>query len=291
MSVNVFGSSGGSKSSSDVNNKYVDQKFVTLSTNLATKVDKSGDIISGNLNMNKNRILNVGNPQEATDAVNKEYTANFLQLTDTGNLHLSNRKIIGLDQSYPLSDLSQATSWFQVMNFVLDTLNEFATKRYLESKIREVTIPNNKQVKNNVGFIPDLFGNKEKGFIVTPNTHSQNNSPRAPFTYGGNSWSADGINAWLQIKLPFKVPIWKFTIAGKASEAKWYDWVFEGSNDTEEWNILKSVKGEYLDSTMKSYILSKPSDSFLYYRFFGVSYQGTNPGLSHLQIYTVDEIY
>ena len=36
MSVNIFGSSGGNVSSGS-NNKYVDQKFKTLSANLATE--------------------------------------------------------------------------------------------------------------------------------------------------------------------------------------------------------------------------------------------------------------
>ena len=43
MSVNIFGSSGASSVSSGSNNKYVDQKFKTLSANLATKVNKTGD--------------------------------------------------------------------------------------------------------------------------------------------------------------------------------------------------------------------------------------------------------
>jgi hypothetical protein len=51
MSVNIFGSSGASSISSGTNNKYVDQKFKTLSANLATKVDKTGDSISGNLDI------------------------------------------------------------------------------------------------------------------------------------------------------------------------------------------------------------------------------------------------
>ena len=47
MSVNIFGSSG--TILNDVNNRYVDQKFTTLSINLTSKVNKSGDIISGDL--------------------------------------------------------------------------------------------------------------------------------------------------------------------------------------------------------------------------------------------------
>jgi len=49
MSVNIFGSSG--SFSYYVNNEYVDQKFITLSTNLTSKVNKSGDIISGDLKL------------------------------------------------------------------------------------------------------------------------------------------------------------------------------------------------------------------------------------------------
>src|SRR5271166_4073332 len=50
MSVNIFGSSR-ANASSGTNNKYVDQKFKTLSTNLATKINKTGDTISGNLHI------------------------------------------------------------------------------------------------------------------------------------------------------------------------------------------------------------------------------------------------
>ena len=49
MSVNIFGSSG--TFSQGVNSGYVDQKFATLSTNLTSKVNKSGDIISGDLKL------------------------------------------------------------------------------------------------------------------------------------------------------------------------------------------------------------------------------------------------
>ena len=73
MSVNIFGLSGGSRLSSDVDKKYVDQKFVTLSTNLATKASKSGDTLQGDLNMDCNKINNVGEPMHNLDAVSKQY--------------------------------------------------------------------------------------------------------------------------------------------------------------------------------------------------------------------------
>ena len=56
MSVNIFGSSGDANKSSGVDKKYVDQKFITLSTNLATKIGKSGDTVSGNIIMKNSTI-------------------------------------------------------------------------------------------------------------------------------------------------------------------------------------------------------------------------------------------
>src|SRR5271165_5812740 len=49
MSVSRFGLSIKNQSVVNVDKKYVDQKFMTLSTNLAVKVDKSGDTLTGDL--------------------------------------------------------------------------------------------------------------------------------------------------------------------------------------------------------------------------------------------------
>ena len=59
MSINIFGSSGGGGGyqSSGVDQKYVDHKFATLNTNLATKVNKNGDLMSGDLNMGDSKFV------------------------------------------------------------------------------------------------------------------------------------------------------------------------------------------------------------------------------------------
>ena len=46
MSINIFGSSSKKQSSDNVDKNYVNQKFITLSTNLATKLDKIGDTLT-----------------------------------------------------------------------------------------------------------------------------------------------------------------------------------------------------------------------------------------------------
>jgi len=49
MAVNIFGLSGAF--SQDVNNPDFDQKLTTLNSNLTSKVNKFGDVISEDLNL------------------------------------------------------------------------------------------------------------------------------------------------------------------------------------------------------------------------------------------------
>ena len=80
MSVNKFGSSGKSAIATDTSKKYVDDKFKTLSANLAMKANKSAD---GDLNMNQHSIKNVCNPQDPSDAATKKYVEQFLSQKET----------------------------------------------------------------------------------------------------------------------------------------------------------------------------------------------------------------
>src|SRR5271157_6033309 len=49
MSVSKFGNSSDKSPTSLFDKKYIDQKFMTLSTNLAVKLEKSGDTLTGDL--------------------------------------------------------------------------------------------------------------------------------------------------------------------------------------------------------------------------------------------------
>ena len=316
MTANIFGSFS-SRGASNADRKYVDSKFITLTRNLDAKLDKSGGTVTGNIDVNHNRILNVKSPQDTTDAANMEYVnglmRNVLKYPLTHDVNFSNKRIhfvgdpinpqdavnkryvdakflmttntdVGLDMndkyitglSQDFREDSQAMSWHQVHDFVLKTIDA-------------------KRVKNNVGFIPRLYGKdrSKKGFTVSTNSQLNNNSAAESVFNEGCEWSTDGTqeNVWVQIRLPFEVSVWKITIAGKSNNLeRWYDWKFEGSNDVNEWTILKLATGEYLGSRIKTYVLSEPSEAFMYYRFYGVQGEPTNPGLSHLQIYSVDDL-
>ena len=254
--------------------------------------------------------LIVNQPLNAQDAVPKRYVdevmfyANtevsdvYMKKTGTDvNLDMNGKRIIGLDQTYPVSDNSQVVSWYQVYKFVTDSFKE--NNNYIDNKIIIRYC-----VKNNVGFIPHLYGTKnKKGFIVTASSFlNDNTKPKSIFNESGHEWSTAGMTerSWIQVQLPFKVSIWKFTIAGKLSNSemlndivnteRWHDWSLEGSNDNIIWVKLHNAYRDYIGPVIKTYILDPPSDSFSYYRFYGLRGESDNPGLSHLQIYTVDEI-
>src|SRR6478609_4863892 len=68
MSVNKFGFRSTIKPQSVDNSK-----FITLTKAMQAKVDKAGDKMTGNLDMNNNRLTNVGNPVDNQDCVTKDY--------------------------------------------------------------------------------------------------------------------------------------------------------------------------------------------------------------------------
>ena len=70
MAVTVFGSSG---ESSNMDKNYVDSKFIILTRNIDTKLEKSGGVLTGNLNMGNKRITDLSDPILDKDVCNKKY--------------------------------------------------------------------------------------------------------------------------------------------------------------------------------------------------------------------------
>ena len=64
MSVNIWGSGG--------NNETTENK-ISMSSLVITFIKKSGDIVRGVINMSNNRIVNIADPRDSGDAVNKKY--------------------------------------------------------------------------------------------------------------------------------------------------------------------------------------------------------------------------
>src|SRR6266516_886286 len=75
MSVNIFGSRSGLKPPT---NQNYNSKFIFLTHSLQTKVDKSGDSMTGNLNMANNKITGVSDPTLDDDVCNKRYLSSVM---------------------------------------------------------------------------------------------------------------------------------------------------------------------------------------------------------------------
>ena len=73
MTANIFGSSSMKSVASGVTKKYVDSKFITLTTNLQSKIDKNKDLDMGGYS-----IHNVKDPVNDTDVVNKKTVKNYI---------------------------------------------------------------------------------------------------------------------------------------------------------------------------------------------------------------------
>src|SRR5260370_33223433 len=92
MSANIFGSSGKSIPSG-INNKYVDSKFISLTRNLQSKVNKTGDLMSGSLDMGGYKISSTHIPTNPEDLINKVYGDNNYINRSGGSLDMGANRI------------------------------------------------------------------------------------------------------------------------------------------------------------------------------------------------------
>src|SRR5580698_4266048 len=184
MSVNIFGSSGGEGESSGTNTKCVDQKFATLTTNLATKVNKAGDTISGDLNivLEKDNLRTFG----VTD-IKTEKTVSLL----LGNIDNQIRHSFGhpleITGGYGIKFGCTAGNICQLgsennskAQFLTDiVMNDNCISNLHDPKAAQDAATRNyvdkKYIKNNVGLVPDLISNdtNKSGFIVWVSSEQQ----------------------------------------------------------------------------------------------------------------------
>jgi hypothetical protein len=223
MSINVFGSSGLKHSTNDA-----DQMFKTLSANLATKVSKSGDILTGSLNMSGNSITGLCYPVSGSDA---------------------------------------------------------STKSYVDQRL----------VKNNVGYVPDLISNTQNksGFHVSSSNES---GPEYAAYLVFNSWELNswfpGGNSvfpvWIKIRCPEPIRIYKIALKGKVVDARIYDWKLQGSTDDDIWSDLYIARNEYVGSSVRFFNIDT-AIVYSYYRIY-IERAELNMCISYWQLFTLDFI-
>jgi hypothetical protein len=311
MSVSRFGSSSKNQAFDNVDKNYVDQKFVALSTNLALKVNKIGDTLTGDLYLSfkddnersfgikditegKSISLllgdyahqiryNYGHPMKFAAVHGYRFTSSCgdvckLGGSDSTNSHFYN-DIIMNDKC--ISDLHNPK-----------LPQDAATKNYVDARY----------VKNNVGCVPDLNTNSDNNSGFTVSASSERNGDSQAYNVF-NSWKADWAVGdadtnviqghripipWIQLQCPEKIRIHKFAVRSvRDSNDKILRWKLQASNDKNSWNDLYT--GSEM-ATTTSFFNVDCLKEYIYYKIVIHQSKGKYPGLSYWQLYTLDPI-
>jgi hypothetical protein len=302
MSVNIFGGSG--KFSNSVNKRYVDQKFTTLSTNLASKVNKSGDSVLGDLNilLNEDVLRTFG---VSDIAIGKSVSCLFGDQDNQIRHNFGHAwKIMAScgvkfacasGETCRMGSVSDARATFFkdiVMNgnSVTELHNpkkpqDAATKNYVD----------NVQKKCYNGYIPILEANHSRlGFHASSSGNISNKcQPYGAFNNlhpdGNNgSWVAPSSNGWLQIKCPDQVTIWR--VALKARHIPGRDitnWNLTASNDgTAFVTLLTSTTTLLGSATEPTFFEVTTNETYQYFRLNITASNGSpDCGIQVFQLY------
>src|SRR3989454_6771215 len=170
MSVNIFGSSSSNKSNTN-HNKYTDSKFITLTKNLNSKLDKSGGTLSGDINMGTSKITLSHKAEEEHDVPNKKYVDGVIFQTVSNNgqsiIDLTKDVVTREQLTEILKTKLDKNVEINMNNNFISNLpdpidkNDATTKAYIDRK----------KIKSNIGYVPQPSSNNNNkcGFTVTTN--------------------------------------------------------------------------------------------------------------------------
>jgi hypothetical protein len=295
MTINIFGAASNSKISHD--KFYIDQKFKTLSANLATKLNRAGDRMTGDLKLLlKDNMLRTFGVNDITagksvslllgDELN-QIRYNFGRALEIDALH-------GLQINCPLGEVlrvGEASATF--FNDVIMNDNSIkglrepvydqdaATKLFVDTKC----------VKNNVGYVPNLITNDRNkvGFSVKASSEFGLNLAYNVFSIIGVWLSEVKTNFWIQVECPEQVRIHKMALRG-VSTGIIKNWRLQAANDDDNWQTLIEF---YADSIDHSEVTTVEVDSYRKYSRFRIwinDIEGERGGLSLWQLFTVDSL-
>src|SRR5258708_26558 len=278
MSVNIFGSSGRQPSKSD--NKYVDRKFITLTTNLDSIMDKSGGSFSG-------AVSSSHVPTDNFHLINKS----FLDAALANRLNDDDMKIIENRLSLKVNLTGD-----QMNGPILMGDHKITSSRVPEADDELVpkSFLNTRFLKNNVGYIPNMAkSNAQSGFVSSASSEYVANTSFFPFCSWNGSWrtnSKEGM--WIQIKCPENVRVYKFALRGVPDRtARIYNWQLEASSDGSHWVILYSVVNKYIGDATEFINVNTTNPPWAkYYKLVVNEAEGVNPGISYMQLFTLDQV-
>lgn len=99
-------------------------------------------------------------------------------------------------------------------------------------------------------------------------------------------WATNSVisNFWIRLQFPVKKIITRVVVRGRNSGTERITaWRIEASNDLVEWTMLHTST-DVLGSTAQTFNFTNKT-AYLYYRFFALTGEATNPGLSRLEFH------
>ena len=282
MSVNIFGAARGSKISEN------DQKFKTLSLNLASKLNKSGDSMEGDLFINSAELRKFGVRDMKTGH------GVSLLLGDVDNqIRHNHGHPIKIHASHGVTFTCSCyidSTLFMQNNYIRgvhdpEKAQDVATKYYVDNK------------PNYSGYIPILESNNScLGFCASSSATANAATPRLqPFNAFNNlnadgAWVCPSTTGWLQIKCPEPVKIWR--VALKARHISGRDitaWNITVSNTGTDFRTLINSSTVLLGSaTSPTFVEVTANYAYQYYRLNITASTGSvDVGVQLFQLYII----
>src|ERR1043165_1116108 len=155
-----------------------------------------------------------------------------------------------------------------------------ATKKYVDESRKKCL----------VGYIPNLEANNSiTGFIASASASSAGHEAYRAFNnlVSGDPWFAgvDGSSAWLQIKCPEPVIIWRLALKVRMTTL---GWSLTGSNDGTRFASLLSSSGTLPVGASPTFFNISTTTAYRYYKLVLVEDDWNMNGLEVMQLYVYD---
>jgi hypothetical protein len=309
---------------------YVDENFI----------DKHGNTeMVGHLNMNSNKVTNLGVPEDDRDAVSKSYVLeNFLRKNGTNNVPCTRFQelVVTDNQNYEWADCKKIPPDFTEDEFDSIPAGLYAcytgyipstrrgilpadNKGYLLAMTYQQPVHRNKlykyttiqgkeytarysngnwvswqanAFKSYTGIIPELHDIQSKsGFNITASSELSPSYAAGNVSVQGHfEWAvASGVrHFWIRVTCPEPIRAWRIWVRGRYSNRdRIHHWVIDESNDNDNWTPLyRSFNPTYLGFWQGvQFFELETTEKYLHYRLVCIEAEGSNPGLSFLQLY------
>jgi hypothetical protein len=296
MTVNIFGGAGGnSKISHD--KFYIDQKFKTLSTNLALKLNKSGDTMTGDLKIlaNDDRLRMFG-----VSDLSSGKSVSLLLGNESNQIRHDFDDAIDIDAQHGLKITSHAGQVCQIGPQSAIFFNDVEMSGNFIKKLRHPVFDQDavtklyvdaRCVNNNVGYVPNLITNdrNKTGFTVKASSEFGLNLAYNVFSIIGEWLSEVNSNFWIEVECPEPVRIHKMALRS-VSTCIIRNWLLQAGNENDLWANLYEAYSDSIDHTEVTIIEVDSYRKYSKYRIFINDIEGEQGGLSYWQLFTVDSL-